>query len=555
MTEKLLSNKSLIDKELEENRAILYDIANSFKTNDKYQKIIFIIFSIAIWGASQMIVSYPSQKILPQYKCIPEGNISSNFTHITSLPYFKIVEDKACIKKYCYKNLKEEEAKDAKFSRIVVDYTTITNFITKFDTFCDIEIFFANLNTIIQSGRIIGSTYLSYISDKYGRKNPYFMHIYIMLFFYIMIFFIKSRIFFYLFVFFTGLNFHNFTLILAMSNEMMTVENFSIISSLTSVIFSVEGIFCTVIMILFSNVYVIYSFQLIFSGILFYFSRMYVRETFSFSIKMNKFEDAIKDIKYLDEVLQLKIEEDPKRKQELRKVQKFATINEKEIKSRKSTISSDMQFTLERSFSVKTIKPRRIPDVKDNGILGPFKLIFGSQELIVKFFIFLTLFITANMNYYGPLFNVEVIYDNVYVATTVLFVGGIIGEVACGFIMQSNERVFSLKIVYLVLGVNDFLITLLPNGILRIILVFIGFVITAFLFVLTLIFSTESFDIEVKSSMLTLLTNFSSLWLIVLPYILKFLPDIFYLFSFSCFISYFLVSTLKETYKKNDLDF
>jgi MFS family permease len=550
-----MSENLLVDKELEENRAILYEITNTFKTNDKYQKIIFIIFSIAIWGASQMIVSYPSQKILPEFKCIPEGNISRNFTHITNLPNFKIVQDKECIKKYCYKNLVSEEAKDAKFSKIVVDYTTSKNFISIFDTFCDFEIFFTNLNTIIQAGRIIGSTYLSYLSDKYGRKNPYFMHIYIMVFFYISIFFIKSRVLFYLFVFFTGLNFHNFTLILAMSNEMMTVENFSIISSLTSVIFSVEGIFCTIIMILFSNVYVIYSIQLILTGILFYFSRIYVKETFSFSIKMNKFDQVIKDIKYLDEVVEMKIQEDPKRKQELKKIQKFALANEKEIKSRKSTISSDMQFTLERSFSMKRVRPRRIPDIKDNGILGPFKLIFGNQELIVNFFIFLQLFITANMNYYGPLFNVELIYDNVYVATTVLFIGGIIGEIACGFIMQSNERVKSLKIVYILLGVNDFLITLLPNGILRIILVFIGFVVTAFLFVLTLIFSTESFDVEVKSSMLTLLTNFSSLWLMVLPYILKFLPDIFYLFSFSCFISFFLVSSLKETYKKSDVDF
>jgi MFS family permease len=550
-----MNENLLVDKELEQNRLILYDIANIFKTNKGYQRILFIIFSIAVWSGSVMQVSYPSQKILPDYKCIPEGKLSSNFTHITSLPNFKIVKDQNCIKKYCYKNNNKEEA-NQKFSKIVIDYTTITNFVTAYDSFCDFDEFFTNLNTLIQTGRIIGSLFLSYIADKYGRKNPYFMHIYIMLFFYSFIFFIKSRAFFYLFVFFTGLNFHLYFLLMAIANEMMTIENFSIFSSLQGVIFSIGGVLCTIFMVMFFNFQTIYIFQLIATIILLYLSNIYIRETLAFSIKVNLFEQAINDIRYLDEKIESNIQKDATKNQQLKRILRFATDNKAEISSRKGTIGSDMQVSLERVVSFNNNrKPKRIPDIKDNGILGPFKIIFGGSGLIINFFIFLQLFITANMNYYGPLYNINLITENVYAGTTALFLGGSIGELICGYYMMYNKRIETMQIGYIILAISNFLLIFIPNGAFKIFIVLIVFLITSFVFVTTYIFTVESLEIEIKNSMLTLLSNGAALWLMILPYLVKIVPDIFYLFSGTCFISLFLIGTLKETYKKSEVDF
>ena len=110
-----MSENLIVDRELEENKVSLTQIADLFKTNKAYQRLIFIILSVCVWGGSLMLVAYPSQKNLPAYTCIPEGrnltNLTNlqNFTEIAKLPNFLLVDDQACVKKYCYRNLDVEE--------------------------------------------------------------------------------------------------------------------------------------------------------------------------------------------------------------------------------------------------------------------------------------------------------------------------------------------------------------------------------------------------------------------------------------------------------------
>ena len=159
------------------------------------------------------------------------------------------------------------------------------------------------------------------------------------------------------------------------------------------------------------------------------------------------------------------------------------------------------------------------------------------------------------MNYYGPLFNIELITENVYAGTTALFLGGSVGELLCGYYMQNNKRIETMKIGYVILCASNFLLIFIHDGPFKFIFVLIVFLITSFVFVTTYILTVESLEIEVKNSMLTLLSNSAALWLMILPYLVKIVPDIFYLFSGTCFISFFLVGTLKETYKNSDIDF
>jgi len=545
-----MSENLIVNKKLEKIREILYDIANLFKNNRKYQKILFVILSIGVFCGSHMLCIYPSQKTIPDYICIPEGKDIMNFTKITKLSNYKIIEDQNCIKKYCYKNQKNQIEKEIKFTNIIVDYTTITNFVTTYDAFCDYNEFFINLNNLIQVGRIIGSTFLSYISDKYGRKNPYFMHIYIMLFFCIGIFFLKSRAFFYIFVFFGGLNDHIYFLICTMANELMTLEYFSVFSSLMGIMFSICGLICNFNMIIFNNFYLFYTFLLIFLIIMLYLSNEYIRETLDFTIKMNLIRQSFNDIKILDKKLVIGIQEDPQRSEQLKNIENFVNEDEVSVNRVKNRYNSEKQLFLNNSLNLMSNKSyEKIPEINNSGIFGPFKLIFENKELTIKFLIFSQLFITVNMNYYGPLLNIELLMDNVYFATFILFLAEFIGETLCGYLLQNNLRIRSMKIGYFSSGFLYLIVSFLDNGVLKIFLLFIAFIITSFLFIATFILTAESFEVEVKNSMLTLTSNLSSIWLIILPYLIKLVPDIYFLFSGSSLISFFLIDTIKETYK------
>jgi hypothetical protein len=254
----------LVQTKQESKKEAFSELSKFFILNEKYQKLIFFIFSLTIYTTSLVIVNFPSQKALPDYKCIEKNAINTNgnkkefttdITDITSLPHFKIIKDKSCIIKYCQKDnqnqsqLDKENKEDfimpkKEFTGIAVDYTTITNFVTVYDAFCDYEDFFGNLNFLINFCRIIGNTLMGYLSDKYGRKLSYFLHLYIMIFFYFCIFFFQSREFFYLFIIFTSINIQFFQLLQVYSNETMPQVNFSYYSSLSSVIYTINGLIC-----------------------------------------------------------------------------------------------------------------------------------------------------------------------------------------------------------------------------------------------------------------------------------------------------------------------
>jgi len=312
-----MNERLLIQTKQESKKETFTELSKFFILNEKYQKLLFFIFSITIYTTSLVIVNFPSQKALPDYTCIKKDNkFPTDITHITSLPKYKIITDKACIIKHCHKNkdkiVNESEIIAKEFTGIAVDYTTIRNFVTVYDAFCDYEDFFINLNTLINFCRIIGNSLMGYLADKYGRKLSYFLHLYIMLLFYFGIFFFDSRAFFYLFIIFTSINIQFFQLLQVYSNETMPQLNFSYYSSLSSIIYTINGLICMLVMVFLKNFYLIYFIQLIFVISTYYLSNKYVKETLPFLIKKEKYNICLDNMKNLNEKLNLELNENSK---------------------------------------------------------------------------------------------------------------------------------------------------------------------------------------------------------------------------------------------------
>lgn len=543
----------LIKTKTESKVEILSNLSNFFILNQKYQKLLFITFSIAIYTTSLVMVNFPSQKTIPDYKCIEkseEKNSLNNLKEFLNLPKHKIIKEKSCIRKYC--NSKKSPNSKTEFTGIIVDYTTITNFITIFDAFCDYDDFFMNLNFLINFFRIIGNTLMGYLSDQYGRKISYYLHYYIMIFFYIGIFFISNRIFFYLFVIFTSINIQFFQLLQIYSNETMTQKNFSLYSSMSSVIYTVNGLVCMLVMVFMKNVYFIYFIQLNFVLLSFILSRRYVKETFPFLIKKKKFERCLNDIKELNVNLDLKIKEDAKFNKILNEAEEIISkekYKKKQIysdfKSPYLTENADEETDFSKDLNIKG-KPKR-----KNSFFGPFEIIFSSKENLYKLGKFLILFLSIFMIYYGCTFNVEIIFDNIYIATAIFFSAEFLGQFICCYTLPYSGRISSMKICFGLSAIIFLLISLMGDEYvtLKLILFYFGILLISFNLTVIYILTTESFEVEIKNTVMSLLTNISCVFLMIFPKIIKIFPNISIIFSLSCLLSFYVLGDIKETYK------
>lgn len=561
--------------DLESKKKLFNNLSTFFQTNFKYQSILFFTFLIAIYTASLVVVSYPPQKIIPKFKCITDIKNSS----ISVDPIFnKIITDEKCIRKYCNEKSKKLIKNSENFEAILVDYNSLTNFITIFDAFCDYDEFFFNLNFLINFGRIIGGPFLSYIADISGRRIILFTHIYIMIISYLLIFLINIRIFFYIFFFITSMNRHLYSFLQVYSNETMSQKTFSLYAAFSACIYTSSGIICMLIMYYVKNVYFIYLIQLISVLLYFSLSLRYVKETFPYSIKWNLFEKCFIDMKNINSSLNLGIEKNPKYSSDFKKVEKLVNFKNDKKNNHKNSDKEKVNLPIkiyntdeivyskylnnnvidntkfdDTDFSNKNHLLNKKRTDNENTIenkKNPFKIIFTERKNLILFFKFLILFFTIFMIYYGCIFNIEILFSDINSSTIILFVGEFIGEFSCGYILRNYERIKSIKISFIISGVIFFIITLIENEAIKIILFFIAIIFFSYNYIAIHVLSAETFDVEIKNTMINILSNSSCVFLIFFPSLIKYLPDVFLLFAISCLLSAFVLGGIKETFKR-----
>lgn len=539
-----MNEKLLEDKEFSQNKLHLIHLSNLLKNDMSYQKILILLFTLSTIISCLTIVIYPTQKNLPDYKCLNENE--TTLLNENKFSYTKTITDKKCVELYCNKNSDENIQN---FSIIQIDLSSVTNFVTIYDAFCDYDYFFANLNFLINLGRIFGCTLLAYITDKYGRLIAFKIHIYISIFAYIGIFIFESRAFFYLFNFFTACSMHFYYLLCVIAHEMMTQKTFSAFSSFMGIVFSLNGLLCMVSMIYVKSVYFIYLYVLIFVIAITYLANKYLIETFDFSIKMNLFEECFKDIKYLNKILNIDIKKSPKNYQILKTLENYIYSTDT---SKKSSISSRADFFKEKSLEKKGKKFY----TEDSGIFGPYKILFRTRELLFKFFLVLINMVVIFTIYYGPLYNIEYIMDDIYLATLLIYLSESLGLIFAGFVLQYYGRKKIIVIGYLINLLIYFALCIFDLEYLKIVLIFFAFMTTSISATTNIIFINESFNVEVKNSVVSLSVNISCVFLMFLPYILRLLPNIFILFFTVCIFGLMAIYQMKETLKKeNSCDF
>ena len=206
--------------QVEIHRKIFSELIEKIISNEKYQKKLFLIYSIATFISCLAFTMLPSQKNLPEFICLDintENDLLEPFDFfpflnleelhysqkekiyekyanlfypkINNFQKLKIVKNKECINKYCSNfNIKKLENNKIKilnnsekiiYTKILVNYDSLKNYVTNYDSFCDYDEFFGFLTTMFIFWKIIGSLFFSYISDKYGRLISFKIMIYI----------------------------------------------------------------------------------------------------------------------------------------------------------------------------------------------------------------------------------------------------------------------------------------------------------------------------------------------------------------------------------------
>jgi len=555
----------------------------------------------------------------------PKDAINIIYSHYSSLfknkikntDNLKIVRDQTCIIKYCsnskdttikLKNnmANEENSKyenslniekiankqknnlinlknDISFEMILLNYDNLRNYVTQYDAFCDYDIFWENLQRFLNMGKIFGNIFFAYISDKYGRLMTFNLMIFIFLTSYFLFFIFRFRIFFYLFTFvMSSLNYLYF-LVIIIASESMTEEYNAVLNTLVSFIFSLSGILCVCLMYIFSDFYYIILFELIINLFLFYFSKIYILETFSFYIKKNLFFEVLKNINYIDKLFNLRLREEENYRRKIQKMEIFVkknllknkynienyNYNEDSIKSNEKNkidlIKKDFYFKIDDKNKIndnkqellllKNYKSEIIPSQEKYSqkisyyikvILGPYYDIFSSPRHIKSLFRFLPNFLCINFVYFGLLFNIEVVYDDIYIASLVVFFSEIFGEIISFIILTKFERKTLLNGTILLTGCFYLFGFFFQNyEIIRLFTILGGTILISVAYIALYLYVAENSDVKIKSSIFSILNILSMLLLFFFPDIFHLFKDLFALFAISCFSSLFLTYLIK----------
>ncbi len=179
-------------------------------------------------------------------------------------------------------------------------------------------------------------------------------------------------------------------------------------------------------------------------------------------------------------------------------------------------------------------------------ILGPYYDIFSSPRHIKSLFRFLPNFLCINFVYFGLLFNIEVVYDDIYIASLVVFFSEIFGEIISFIILTKFERKTLLNGTILLTGCFYLFGFFFQNyEIIRLFTILGGTILISVAYIALYLYVAENSDVKIKSSIFSILNILSMLLLFFFPDIFHLFKDLFALFAISCFSSLFLTYLIK----------
>lgn len=487
-----------------------------------------------------------------------------------------------------------DNKKQKNIKLLLVNYESMRNFVTVYDAFCDYEDFFANIFTYLNIGRILGGLVVSYVVDSYGRTYTFNYLIYSIVITHLLPLIIPTRFVIYLFMFLSSVNNSIYFLIIYMSSETLTQKNYAITNTIVNATFSFTGVLILFLDYLFKDYYIIFYLILISIVFVYYFSRKYFVETFAFCISKKLYRQAYENLEFLNKLLGLNFENDDKVAADLKELKKFINIyycnhssdnniisipdwelkNSRKV-SEEVVIKKTIDLLMNREYknsddNIKDKKKKILEDLEVvkiehsishgyniyeknktflSNIMGPYRLIFIRKKYFRDFLLFLPHFISINVIYFSQIFNVEKLSDNIHLVSTILFASELFGETFSGYLTLKFERKKLFLYLYSSLSILYFLMYIISNTFYKLILLFFSSSLLTISYVILYLYSGETFDVEVKSCMGTLLNNSYPLVLIFMQIFIEYMPDLFLFYSILMTISLFFLKNLKETFK------
>jgi hypothetical protein len=309
-------------------------------------------------------------------------------------------------------------------------------------------------------------------------------------------------------------------------------------------------------MVFLKNFYFIYFIQFTIALSSFYLSNNFIKETFPFLIKKEKFDICLNNVKSLNSDLNLKIKESTKyakvlisAEDHVKKSEKNYNINTNTsttptIRSRLYTYHLERQSDLQEFIGITKKESK-------NCFLITFEIIYEKKEKIFLTMKFLVLFLSIFMIYYGCTFNIEIVFDDVYIGTALFFSAELVGQYLCCYILPYYGRVISMQVTFGLSAIIFLFMSIIGNGIIKLLLFYFGILFISFNITVLYILTTESFEVEIKNTVMSLLTNISCLFLMIFPKIIQIFPNVFILFSLSCILSFYVLRDIKETLRRD----
>jgi MFS family permease len=498
--------------------------------NGKYQKLVFFILAVTAFLCCNILVSFPIQKEIPDYKCFNRFDFEDldEFKIYKNTSKYKIIHSEECIERFC--SVKIENFKGPALWVIVVDYHSIKNMITSLDVFCHMDSFSGEFTRMLFIGRTVGTIIFAYLADTFGRRIAFSSGLALCLITDLCYYFFTYEWVYFILAFFSVMCFQLYSLITVISVETLSTDLYSTLNGLTGSCFAFSGLTGLFIMYFFKSWFVLLSIHIVVGSVIIYLNFFYLTETPKFALIQKNYQ-------LLDQVL-IKIAN----------MNGTHDIVSKRLTDIQTTMNSIRKYSLTgddigNKGYLHMFNPIRLV----YSIFAPYLKILRSDRDLGNFLKLVIPYITMVFNYYGTLMFIEKIPGDVKFNSLLIFMSELISPILAGQMLKKCSRKGILTVFYIVCIIGALIFINSTNEIILSIVLFVNCFSVCINFVATYLITAETFDSGIKTSALSVLLLIANLPLIFGEVLLSIFPSPFHWIGITSAATIFSISSLKET--------
>ncbi len=500
-----------------------------------------------------VLTSFPLQKELPTFSCL-SSNQTLNITQYNTSKNFKVFDSPRCILKHC------PPTNSTTFSAIRADYSSITNFITVLDKFCDMDLYTELYTRVVYGCRLIGNLIIPFISDKYGRKKAFLMMLTMVTISNIGFLTIHND---YAYILFSGMTYFtmsgiSISIIIAVEN--MRKELYSIMGVIQGINLSINGLLAYITIHLMKSWYLHVILYVINNIALFIFNMRILTETPDYLLEKKDYESLETALKRMAEYNGIKSEVEKmlsdiseadamNYKQDYKSSSKLSDIDKEKKRERKNSINSVNSIISINSQNINDITSNNDSNNKAKGCMNTIYDIAETYRNLYKQktdrYNFLKMILPMgafNFLYFTQLMFIERIPGDIATNSFLIFAQELISPSVGMYLTQKFNRKNVIVISYFITFILCMIFPLLVsmetstsgniafyiNSFMVLSINFISCMAVANIFILL----SEIFSVNVRSTATGLIQIIISLSVIMSADILNLFSSPFYIYAF-----------------------